>query len=116
MEMAEICLNYAACIVSNEGKICCYYAVFTPRKMQVREDWAVDKSPSTCLMSFEERCINFQLILAKLVELSYTNVRTFELCKALDHCESYTIAYIRRKGAKKRDMRSTDKKKAAGRT
>ncbi|KAF7930495.1 uncharacterized protein EAE98_004895 [Botrytis deweyae] len=109
--MAGICLDYAASRVSSDAKICCYYAVCTPR-----EDWAVDKSPSTCLMSFEERCINFQLILAKLIELSYANVRTFELCKALDHCESYTIAYIRRKGAKKQDMRSTDKKKAAGRT
>lgn len=46
-------------------------------------------------MSFEDRCIDFQLILANIVELTYANVRTFELCKALDHCESYTIAYIR---------------------
>ncbi|KAF5877629.1 uncharacterized protein Bfra_001996 [Botrytis fragariae] len=111
--MAGIYLSYAACRVPSKVKHGCYHTACTSRRMQTGR---LINRHLLAFMSFEERCINFQLILANIIELQYANFRTFELCKALDHCETYTIAYIRRKGGENQDMQSIDKKKADGRT
>ncbi|KAF7899616.1 hypothetical protein EAF00_003952 [Botryotinia globosa] len=85
--MAEIYLNYTAYRVSSEGKIHCYYVVCTPRQMQLEETGRLKNCHLLVFVSFEERCINFQLILANIAELAYSNAPTFELCKALEYYE-----------------------------
>ncbi|KAF7932925.1 uncharacterized protein EAE97_008692 [Botrytis byssoidea] len=92
--MAEIYLNYAAYRVSSEGKIYCFYAVCTPRQMQSERTGRLKICHLLVFVSFEERCINFQLILANIAELAYANAPTFELCKALEHHERDLIDKI----------------------
>ena len=67
------------------------------------------------LMGFEDRCINFLLILANITGLLYVNVRTSKFYKAPDHCESYTIAYMRRKRAEGQDMQNAEHGREEGR-
>ncbi|TEY35203.1 hypothetical protein BOTCAL_0597g00040 [Botryotinia calthae] len=116
MEIAGIDLNYLECRVLSKGGVAAIMLFMLHCERRLGQNGRLtNRHLLASLMGFEDRCINFLLILANTTELPYVNVRTPKFYKALDHCESCTIAHMRRKRAERQDMQNAEHGREEGR-